>query len=306
MARWLAVLGLIAAALTVVPQADAIELGLAGVTLGQRALDLLDLKPYGPPPFIGPLGAVTTWGIAPLGAPGAGPGAAPGAGYGPTGSAPSVYGAPGYAAGPAPTRTARPPGLRLSFGRRTTTRTTAAAPRGGRGPARPLAAATTGLGGGIIYWLYNMPGGARVVLGIEASGKVRSIVLSGQSYPAAKTEGGVRLGDSYTSVLDKYGFPDTTHNLGGSLVLGYGKAGLTLTLNKMRVQTIALAKPGAAGAMASGGAKVPVAPARRVGLRTTAPLPRVAPGTTPGRTTGRRTGFRLSFGRRRSQSRTGQ
>jgi hypothetical protein len=155
-----------------------------------------------------------------------------------------------------------------------------------------------------------MPGGAQVVAGIEPSGKVHSIILSGQSYPAAKTEGGVRLGDSYTSVLDKYGFPDSTRNVGDALVLGYGNAGLTLTLRNMRVQTIALAKPTPLGAMAPGGAATPAGRARGVGLRPlgaarpAAPATTTAPGAAPGRTTGRTSPFRFSFGARRRQQQT--
>ncbi|UCH35328.1 MAG: hypothetical protein JSV65_02970 [Armatimonadota bacterium] len=169
----------------------------------------------------------------------------------------------------------------------------------GRGVARPQAAATPAASGGQTYWLYNQPGGVQIVAGIEADGKVNSVILSGQSYPA-KTEGGVALGDSYKSVLDKYGYPDTTRNAGDALILSYRNAGLTLTLQNLRVQTIALAKPAPLGAaIAPGGPAAPTAPAR-TGVRPLGPTrpgvarPRTAPGT-PG-TPGQRPRLRLRLG----------
>ena len=275
MVRRLAVLAVVTAALALValPQAQAIEQGLAGIRLGQPALDLLDLKPYGPPQFIGPVGAVTTWGIvAPEATMPAG--TVPGGGYG---AAPMAPGVPRTAT---PTlggrRTGVPGGLRISLGGRGGFGSSAAAPTPrppgfglGLGAAQPLAApaaAFAGAGGGPIYWLYSQ-GGAQVAVGIDPDGKVSSIVVSGRSYPAAKTEGGVRLGDSYTSVLDKYGFPDSTQNAGGGLVLQYANAGLTFTLQSMRVQTIALATPAFSGGVVPGTPGRPAAPPAGYGAR---------------------------------------
>jgi len=303
MVRRLAVLAVVTAALALValPQAQAIEQGLAGIRLGQPALDLLDLQPYGPPQFIGPVGAVTTWGIAaPEPTMPAGP--VPGGGYG---AAPM---APGVPRTPTPTlggqRTGMLGGLRISLGGRggfgASAATPAAPPGALGGVARPLAApsaASAGEGGGPIYWLYHQ-GGAQVAVGIDPDGKVSSIVVSGRSYPAAKTEGGVRLGDSYTSVLDKYGFPDSTQNAGGGLVLQYANAGLTLTLQSMRVQTIALARPASSGGVVPGTPGRPAAPPAGYGARAlgAAAAPRAGSAGAAARTSPR---LRIRLGGRR-------
>ena len=316
MVRRLTVLGLIAAAFALLlPQAGALELGLAGIRLNQRALELLDLKGYGSPLFMGPVGAVTMWGVAPVETP------APGGGYGAAGYAPPAPGATptartspfafmspvtpgtGYQqpSAAAPALPGALGALRFGFGRRSAGAASAAAPLAARPAAQPMAAAMAGTGG-TIYWLYVMPGWTQVVAGIDASGRVSSIIVSGKSYPAAKTEGGVGLGDSYTSVLDRYGFPDTTQNVGDALVLGYRNAGLTLTLRNMRVQTIALAKPELLGEAAPGGAAVPMAPALGFGIGAQ-PAVRARPGAAavaPGAGARGRLpqGFRLGFGRR--------
>jgi hypothetical protein len=314
MVRRLGVLGLVAVSLALLaPQACATELGLAGIRLDQRALDLLDLEAYGTPNFMGPLGVVTTWGItqpeaasaaAALAAAAARApafGAAPAAG--PAAAAPRSGGfrialggrrAPATTQPtPAPTTTARPATLRFGLGG---TRS-AGATTGGLGAARPMSAAPAGEGGQI-YWLYNKGMGVQVVAGISASGTVNSIVVSGQSYPAVRTEGGVRLGDTYTSVLNNYGFPDTTQNIGDALVLGFQNAGLTLTLRNMRVQTIALSKAAPAPVPAAGlGARG--LPARAPTARPGAPARPGAAAGTPGTTPGQRPGgLRLRFNRR--------
>lgn len=347
MVRRLGVLGLIAVAFALLPQAYATELGLAGIRLDQRALDLIDLPVYGAPDFIGPLGVVTTWGIVQPELPlPAGGGAAPAGGYGAT----PMAGATGYPArtglAAAAPRAAYPSaaatgvrstgprggGMRLSFGLgRSPARTGAAATTAGTTattPARPTAFRFGGLGGGALgtsatagaqparplagapaaeggtsYWLYNK-GSNQVIVGIGASGTVSSVTVSGVSFPAVKTEGGVRLGDSYTSVLDKYGFPDTTQNVGDALVLGYQNAGLTLTLRNMRVQTIALSK--AAPAPVAAPAAGTRLPGRAPGARTLGPVRSTGPGTTSRtgtRSTGppRRGGMRLRLNRGAAQ-----
>jgi len=306
MVRRLAVLGLLAASWALLaPRANAVESGLAGVRLDQRALDLLDLQGYGPPEFFGPLGMVTTWGIAQPAAP---TGGAPSGGYG----ASTGLGGLGSAGAPRPVAPgaalggASSGGPRLRFGlgggaRRSTSSAAApsyvptAAPAAR--PATPLAQAEAGEGG-TVYWLYRKSGGVQVVVGISPSGKVNSVVLSGPSYPAAKTEGGVRLGDTYTAVLDKYGFPDGTQNVGTGLVLRYANAGLTLTLVNMRVQTIALAR--SEGALAPSPGR-PVAPTRGYGAAAARPaLPRTAASGASAIAGGSsRPRLRLGLGRRR-------
>jgi hypothetical protein len=305
MVRWLAVLGVVTAAFTVLPQAQAVEQGLAGIRLGQPALDLLDLKPYGPPQFLGPVGAVTTWGIkppetatpvggAPAGiTPGYGPAPTPAAGGGARislGSRPGPLGGLqfGFGAGrratPSPAAPAaplaRPPALQFGFG---ASRTSQTPTLGAAQPRAVPSAALAGEGGGPIYWLYSF-GSTQVAVGIDADGKVSSIVLSGPSYPAAKTEGGVRLGDSYTSVLDKYGFPDSTQNIGVGLVLQYASPGLTLTLQNMRVRVIALARPAPVGEAVPGRPGAPTAPPGGYGVRAlgAATQPPIGPATTAG------------------------
>jgi hypothetical protein len=313
MVRRLALVGLLAASWALLaPRANAIENSLAGVRLGQRALDLLDLQGYGAPEFLGPLGSVTTWGIPQSTTP---IGGAPAGAYG------AAPGMAGSAAAAAPTVTPQtalrgpvPSGASFRFGFSSRARGTTGAATGATtpryAPAAPIApsapagaaatpAAVAAAGeGGTVYWLYRKPGGVQVVVGISPSGKVNSVVLSGPSYPPAKTEGGVRLGDTYTAVLDKYGFPDGTQNVGANLVLRYANAGLTVTLANMRVQTIALAQYEGALAPTPGR---PSAPTRGYGAAARPALPRTAVSGAPasaaaGSTT--RPTLRLGFGRR--------
>ena len=240
MTRRLAVLGLIAAAFALAPRAEAVEQQLGGVRLGQPAVELLNQKPYGVPDFFGPNGATTTYGIESPQPPGAPGGPAPRVGAPAVGAPMGGLGGGELWGGLSGSREpSGPPGLM---------------PAAGPMVAAPIATQQ----GAQLYWLYNL-GGARVVLGITADGDVDSIVIAGRSYPGAVTARGVKLGDSYTSVIEKYGFPDSTQNAGANLMLSYAGAGLTLTLSDMRVTTIALARQAPAAPVAMPGLGVPPA-----------------------------------------------
>jgi len=256
MTRCLAVLGLIAAAFALAPRAEAVEQQLGGVRLGQPAVELLNQKPYGAPDFFGPNGAMITYGIEappPSGQPGA-----PAPRVAAPAAAAPVFGLGGgmvWGGLSGSREPSEPPGLMPA--------------------ARPMVAApiATQAGAAQIYWLYNLDG-MRVVVGITADGNVDSIVIAGRSYPGAVTARGVTLGDSYTAVIGKYGFPESTQNAGANLVLSYASAGLTLTLSDMRVTTIALARPAPAAPavpVAMPGFGVPAPPAAGAAAQPQAP-----------------------------------
>jgi hypothetical protein len=233
----------VAAACLLVPPAHAGEPQLAGIRLDQQAMELFKQEPYGPPEFFGPLGTTFTWGITAT-TPG-GPAAPPGFGMAPP-------------AAPAP---AAPVGMRLPGQMESDEEELRAAlarlqerpptgPPGGApgvaGFAQPTIAPAMQQQGGIaLYWLYNFSG-AQVVLGLDPGGLVQTILVAGKSWTGATTQHGVKLGDGYLSVLDKYGFPDSTEGAGGNLVLNYVDAALTLTLTDLRVTSIYLRK-GASG-----------------------------------------------------------
>ncbi len=221
----------VAAACLLVPPAHAAELQLAGIRLGQQAMELFSQEPYGPPLFFGPAGTTITWGIAPTAA------AAP--------AAPISY---GVAAPAAPAAPAAAPAagviMRPSFAPEE--EELAAPPAGPMTGiaefAQPMAApvvAPPPQAAGAIYWFYSVAE-AQVVIGIDAGGGVQSILVTGRSWAGGATQRGVRLGDGYLSVLDKHGFPDSTTGAGGNLVLSYAEARLTVTLVNLRVASILL------------------------------------------------------------------
>lgn len=235
MYRRLAVLAFMAAAFALVPAANAGEKELAGIRLDQLAMELLDQKPYGPPHFFGPIGTVITYGVE---AP-----AQPTAPAARRATAPVGFGITGTAGGRREEGGERAALLETLRG---LTASGTVTPAGAaRAPARPTVASQAQTGTQM-YWLYNLGGGTRVVVGMDARGRVRSITVSGTSYAGAVTERGVCLGERYMSVVDKYGFPDSTSGSGGDLNLVYQNAGLTLTLANLRVNSITLAQPGQA------------------------------------------------------------
>jgi hypothetical protein len=73
--------------------------------------------------------------------------------------------------------------------------------------------------GNAAIWIYNRPGGVTFEFLINEDGLVAQISLSGRSYNAALSRG-IRLGSSYSQLLNIYGFPDR------HLILTVGQIGV--------------------------------------------------------------------------------
>ena len=198
----------------------AVESGLANVRLDQNVLELL--AKFGEPGFIGPVGAVVGKPAGqPFNAP-AGPGA-------------SVMAAPEAA-----------PIGRFSFLGRN--EDAAPPPPPVSTPGAPVGAVSQAAGG-VHYWLWDR-GSAKLALALTPTGNVTTIMIAGSILPGVKTELGVGLADVYDTIVRKYGFPEGTENRGSYLILRYVSAGLTFTLQNLRVIGICLeAAPGPVSGM---------------------------------------------------------
>ena len=111
--------------------------------------------------------------------------------------------------------------------------------RGGR------AATARGRGTGAapqnLYWLYQRPGNTQLVLTLNLRGIITAITLNGQHpYPPGRTSKGIQLGDSYTEVVRRYGYPDQVVAQGASLDLTYVNHGVRFHLDTMRVSQITI------------------------------------------------------------------
>lgn len=253
----------------------AVERELAGVRLGQRALDLLTKPGFGQPDFIGPLGALG--GMAAAEGPAEEARQAAGAAgtaarrAGPTGpTAQRGGGRRGMGGGgmggmrraPASVRGASDAGvgssLRVSL--------TAGMMGGGRGMRGGGGGARGGARGGAagagraagaartrttaagaqdetawMYWYYRRPGDVSLVLTLDRAGIVRAITLTGTfPYRAGRTSRGIGLNSTYMDIITQYGYPDQTAILGTALQLTYVDHGVRFQLEGMRVRQITI------------------------------------------------------------------
>lgn len=206
------------------PCAWAVERELAGIRLGDKALDLLDRPGYGEPGFIGPLGAISVASQREQQAPAAARSA--GGRSGPAG--PRARGS--RARGGMGARGARGGGGAMAGGR-------AGGVVGGRAQTRGGAeVAERGM-----YWYYRRPGGAVVVLTLDLAGEVQAITLTGNMpYSAGRTTRGTGLTSSYMEIIAQYGYPDQIVSGGTVLELTYVDHGVRFTLDSMRVTEIAI------------------------------------------------------------------
>jgi hypothetical protein len=271
---------LVLSALLLTGQAFALERQLAGIRLGQSAIELLTNQEYLSPLFVGPIGLSIT--PAPVAFPVSQPVTQPGAPYGaasvyqpPAAMGPAVAGDRRFAEeeepGVTPSRAMPPTGLPSGS-------TSAPLPTYGPtatyrpyGPTSP-AAATSALPGGWL-WLYRRPGGVYIMAEMNADGKVSSVTVQGKAYAGSQTARGVRLGDSYSRVLSLYGYPDNTQNEGAHFVLRYYDHGLTFRLYQMKVAIIVLTSQPMAG---------PAAAAGWPGMMPSIPTGAAAPGVSSG------------------------
>ncbi len=199
--------------------ADAREVQLAGIRLGQHAVNLLDI--YGEP-----MGIATGQGEAFAGG---GAGAGAGAGMGAEGGMEMGMGAEGAMPG------AAMPGAEPGMPAEGMEGGPGAFPEAGAGPGAGAAEAGAAAGGGgvqanpyptwalpvwvdlesnQIQWLYRIKG---VVLGfvLDRDGYIESIAVAGENCNFARTSMWqphqyVKLGDSYKRVIYRYGWPDET------------------------------------------------------------------------------------------------
>ena len=267
--------------------AGAVERELAGVRLGQKALDLLTKAGFGQPDYIGPL---ATFGemAGPEGT-GAETLAAPGAGQaGPTGpagstrggrramgmgQAPGATGSLGMAAGPR-LGVSLTGGMMGGAGRGMRAGRGAGAARGGaRGAARGggtaraggagraggaartrAGAATAGLAGPGMYWYYHRIADVVLVLSLDRTGMVTAITLTGTfPYRGGRTSRGIGLSSTYMDIIAQYGYPDRTAIQGTAVQLTYVDHGVRFQLEGMKVREIAIGSYVTAGVEAAPG-----------------------------------------------------
>ncbi len=266
----------------------AVERELAGIRLGEMAMDLLDKPGYGEPDFIGPLGtvalpieepqgalasraggAIRSGPAGPTGRAAAGArgmrggargmgggargmgGGARGMGGGARGMGGGARGMGGGARGMGGGARGMGGGARGMRGGARGTGGTRAGGRGGAGRAsiRTAAGTRTELPG--MYWYYKRPGNAVVVLSLDPEGEVRAITLVGSvPSPAGITSRGIQLGSDYMEIIRQYGYPDQTVSSGAALELTYVDHGVRFTLDSMRVREVAIGAHIAAAAEA--------------------------------------------------------
>ena len=235
----------------VATQALAVESGLAGVRIGESALQLLTKPTFGPPAYIGPIGlSVSREAAAP--SPFAAAVPVP-TSYSP-GAATYRAGTPAGAYSPAATRAAP------AYG----------APGLGAAPAQPPPLEP------VMVWLYRRMPNTLILVELHAEGKVTGVIVDGTSSLAAETARGVRLGASYEAILAAYGYPDQTVNEGQNLILRYLYDGLTFRLSNMRLAAIRLSVNPLSAIPGGGGARVMGTPAA-VGVPAPSPAAPAAP-----------------------------
>jgi hypothetical protein len=263
-ALWPAV-GLLVITLALSSCASAVERELAGVRLGQRALDLLDAPAFGQPDYIGPLatlGSLITQQTA-AGQAATGTAATRSGPTGPGGAQRGmrrVASRQGQAPGASVALTAGMMGGRRGgmgggrAGGRTggmggrATGAGAARGRGAMGGTRGGAARGAAAGGGAravegagMYWYYRRPGGAVLVLTLDTQGTVTALTLSGAlPYPAGRTSRGIGLTSTYMDIIGQYGYPDQALVQGAGIQLTYVDHGVRFQLEGMAVREIAI------------------------------------------------------------------
>jgi len=205
--------------------AGAAEVQLAGVRLDSSVVNLLTDPSWGEPEGIGPLAQAAGGGGTPRGGLAAttrqGGGGAPGMGRASGAGLPSASVAGG-------------------------------ARQAGRTPA-PQAAEKGELRGsaGLQYWLYKKPGGLKVVFGVEPSGAISTIAVQGPFNPEIFTNRGIGLGDSFSDLVNAYGYPDRTRPVAQGLQISYPDQDVVFTLANLRVIEIAIGQPPAQPAAAA-------------------------------------------------------
>ena len=93
------------------------------------------------------------------------------------------------------------------------------------------------------YWLYNRPGGVRVILGVAPSGTVSTITAQGSSSTDVFTSQGIGLGDAFSALFSAYGYPDKTEALSDGLLLIYSDQDIRFILKGMQVTEITIGRP---------------------------------------------------------------
>jgi hypothetical protein len=228
--------------------ANAAEVQLAGVRLDESVLDLLARPGWGQPSGIGPLAELRIQTAATAATAGAtitsrSPGRSAVAGRrASSGMAGERAGMRGgrrgvYTSGELPGGLPPGSGAQASNGLMnvtapaTTTTTTANAKGELRGTQE------------LQYWLYNRPGGVRVILGVAPSGTVSTITAQGSGSTDVFTSQGIGLGDAFSALFSAYGYPDKTEALSDGLLLIYSDQDIRFILKGMQVTEITIGRP---------------------------------------------------------------
>jgi hypothetical protein len=73
---------------------------------------------------------------------------------------------------------------------------------------------------GEVTWIYDRPSGVELQFTLDASGRVIQIRATG-AHDGVKTAKGVALGDSFSTIIKKYGWPESQEQQGGVLTTLY-------------------------------------------------------------------------------------
>jgi len=96
---------------------------------------------------------------------------------------------------------------------------------------------------GLQYWIYKKQGNVKVVLGVDPSGNVATITVQGPSSLSIYTNRGIGLGDTFSDLVNAYGYPERTLPTGQGLQIAYPEQDVTFTLENLRVVEIAIGQP---------------------------------------------------------------
>jgi hypothetical protein len=101
---------------------------------------------------------------------------------------------------------------------------------------------------GLQYWLYQRPGGVKVILGVEPSGVVAFINVQGPPNLFIYTSRGIGLGDAYSDLINAYGYPERTRPVSQGVEITYPEEDVVFVLENLRVTEITIGEPPAPAA----------------------------------------------------------
>jgi hypothetical protein len=92
---------------------------------------------------------------------------------------------------------------------------------GSTGTGSDSGAGTTESNPGEVTWVYEKPNGNDLEFTMSGDGRVVQIRATGYTNPAIRTSKGVTLGQTYSQVVLKYGYPESQEQMGSVLTVRY-------------------------------------------------------------------------------------